>query len=179
MNQEIKKNIGEVQEEIGKLKDNARIKFVERNNLHLSLKFLGNLCPPEIQKTSVVLQTIVSQQLSFMISLSGNIGIFPNPKNPRVIWIGLERGNNEIAKIYHQIEQKLMKENFYRKDKSFSAHITLGRIKYITDKNGFIESLNRIQGLSISQKVYSFELMESHLTPEGPIYKVINSFQFL
>ncbi len=147
--------------------------------MHISLKFLGDLSILEIEKTLLNLQKISSQHQSFKIDLSKNIGLFPGPGRPRVIWIGIEKGYSEVEKIYHDIERSLMKEGFYRKDKDFAAHITLGRIKYLKNSDKFIDDINNIQFKNISQRIRSIELMESNLTPQGPIYTIIKTFPLL
>jgi len=155
------------------------MKSVESNNLHISLKFLGDLNSLEIEKTLLVLEKISFQYQPFKIELLKRIGVFPSPKRPRVIWLGLENGYREVEDIYHVIEQELGEEDFYRNDKNFTAHITLGRVKYLKYPNKLIECLNNIQFKNISQTIHSIELMESYLTSQGPIYSVLSHFPLL
>ncbi len=171
--------IGHIQEDIDQFKDTKiKIKFVEKRNLHISLKFLGDLNSFEIQNTISALQKISPSFSPFTFRLAKKIDVFPGTGNPRVIWVGLEKGNREIERIYQAIELELRKETFYRSDKKFTPHITLGRIKFPKFSNLLIKHLDQIQVSTLSQKIHSIELMESHLAAEGPTYTVIRNFQF-
>jgi 2'-5' RNA ligase len=143
------------------------------------LKFLGDINTLAIEKTLIVLQKLSSQYHSFQIVLSKKIGVFPNFKKPRVIWIGIEEGYNEVKKIYYDIERELKNKPFYRYDNKFSPHITLGRVKYIKYPANLAEFLRNHEHKDISQLIQSIELMESKLTSNGPIYTVISKFPFL
>ncbi len=182
MDKEIKKYLSNIQEDILKINNNRaqlKMKTVERGNLHISIKFLGDLNRLEIEKISLTLQQLSSKYQPFRINLSKSIGIFPSTKKPRVIWIGVEKGSREVEKIYHDIERELQGESFYRIDNKFTTHITLGRVKYIKYPNNLIEFMKKIDFKDISQTVNSIELMESTLTAKGPIYGVISEFSFL
>jgi RNA 2',3'-cyclic 3'-phosphodiesterase len=143
------------------------------------LKFLGDLNTLAIEKTLITLQKLSSKYHSFQIVLSNKIGVFPDLKKPRVIWIGIEKGDNEINKIYHDIERELKNESFYRYDNKFSPHITLGRVKFIKYPTKLSDFLTNLEYKDFSQLIQSIELMESKLTSNGPIYTVISKFPFL
>ncbi len=153
-----------------------KIKLVERENLHISLKFLGDLNSGEIGKIINVLPKIVHNYDQFTIDLAKKIGFFPNLIRPRVVWIGIAKGNDIIVKIYKSIENELKSESFYQKDNQFTSHITLARIKYLRNPKKFNEYVENIQISSLSQKIKTIDLMESKLTREGPIYNIIGSF---
>jgi 2'-5' RNA ligase len=178
LDSEIKEYIAKIQERIEQLSDNlhGKIKLVEKENLHISLKFLGNLNSMAIEKTKEVLQRVSQQYQPFLIDLSKNIGMFPNFKRPRVIWIGVGKGKNKIIEIYQALENELKAESFYQTENNFSAHITLARIKYIKNSQKMVDYLKTIKIDNLSQKVLSIYLMESCLTNEGPIYHVLKDF---
>lgn len=176
----IKDYLANIQEDIRKFKDaQLKMKSVESKNLHISIKFLGDLNSLEIEKTLLALQKISFQFHPFEIDISKRIGVFPNPKRPRVIWIGIEKGFDKVKKIYHDLEKELREESFYRYDKIFTAHITLGRVKYLKYPNKLTEFVKSIQFENFSQTIHSIELMESYLTTQGPIYTVLGNFPFL
>ncbi|MBP8717872.1 MAG: RNA 2',3'-cyclic phosphodiesterase [Candidatus Atribacteria bacterium] len=178
---EIKEYIAKVQEGIEQLRGSlhGKMKLVEKENLHISLKFLGNLDSMAIEKTKAVLQKVSQQYQPFFIELSENIGMFPNFKRPRVIWIGVEKGSNKIVEIYQALENELKTESFYQTENNFSVHITLARIKYIKNSQKMVDYLKTIEIDNLSQKVQSIDLMESCLTNEGPIYHVLKHFPLL
>ncbi|MBN2395341.1 MAG: RNA 2',3'-cyclic phosphodiesterase [Candidatus Atribacteria bacterium] len=179
LDQEIIKYLHSVQEEIISCIERNReikIKFVEMNNLHISLKFLDELKPLEIEKTMAILQKNTVKYQPFEIHLLKSIGIFPNDRKPRVLWIGINEGSQMIQTIYDAIEKDIVKEIFHRKDNHFAAHITLGRVRCFKNPDKIIECRNQVSYKNISQVVNSIELMESKLTSQGPIYRVIKRF---
>jgi len=154
----------------------VKVNWVEEKNLHLTLKFLGNISPSQIELIEIELKKITSQYPSFFIKLLPEIGVFPSYKMPRVIWVGIKEGAAELTEIYNLVETRLYKKGFPRESKNFSTHITLGRVKYLKDKDSLIRSLKSIHLESFSQKVKSIELMESKLTPQGPLYGIIRQY---
>ena len=157
----------------------AKFKMVEPDNLHISLKFLGNLSTLEIEKTSLLLQKLSFQHQPFDICLANDIGTFPNIRNPHIIWIGIKDNRAKIEKIYHSINHALENESFYRKDKHFRAHITLTRIKYLKNPVTVSKVINNIEINNMSQTINEIALMESQLTPKGPNYRYVNRFPLL
>ena len=157
----------------------SKIKWVEKNNLHLTMKFLGYISLKETELIKSILKEISSGYRSFFIKLSSNIGIFPTYRMPRIIWVGVKEGADQLSELYNSIETVLRKEGFLEENKEFSSHITIGRVKLIKDKSNFIQILNRIKVSNLSQEVRSIDLMESKLTPNGPIYNITARFPLL
>ncbi|MDD2352006.1 MAG: RNA 2',3'-cyclic phosphodiesterase [Candidatus Caldatribacteriota bacterium] len=180
LDNKIRDYISTIQGDVINVEDSQiKIKMVENSNLHISLKFLGDLNSLEIEKILIALQKVSFKTNSFNISLSKGIGVFPNSKKPRVLWIGIEKGAEELKRIHYFIEQELINESFYIREKIFTPHITLGRIKYIKYPSKLIELENNIKYKDISQKIISIDFMESNLTSKGPIYNKISYFPFL
>ena len=174
----------EIKEYLASLKDNidipeSKLKWVEKNNLHITIKFLGYISLKETELIKSGLKEISSQHNPFLIKLSSYIGVFPTYKMPRIIWVGIKEGKNELEELYNSIEINLFKKGFSREDKDFSSHITIGRVKFIRDKTNFIQILKRIKVNILSQEVNSIDLMESKLTPNGPIYNIIAKLPLL
>lgn len=159
--------------------DESKIKWVDKNNLHITLKFLGYISPEQIRLINLGLKEIINKCSPFIIKLSSDIGVFPSYKMPRIIWVGIKEGANELKKLYNSIEIILYNNGFSKENKVFSGHITIGRVKYIKDKNNLINFLKNMHVECLSQEVKSIELMESKLAPNGPIYNIINRFPLL
>jgi len=161
--------------------DKLKIKWVEKENIHLTLKFIGETNQKLINLIDEKLKEITSRYPSFEITFSSNIGLFPSLEGinyilPRVIWVGIEEKNNEIKNLHHLIEKNLSEIGIPKENKKFSSHITLGRIKYLKDKNELINLTRKITINDYSQKIKTIELMESKLTPNGPQYNVLNQY---
>lgn len=121
------------------------------------------------------LSAISSEYHPFKIQLSESIGFFPNISRPCVIWVGINEGSIAIKQLHKEIKEKT---NLGITDQHFSAHITLGRIRYLADNKLFINNTKKILVKHISQTVMSIDLIESRLTPNGPVYKLIKKFPF-
>ena len=157
----------------------TKIKWVEKNNLHLTMKFLGYISLEQTELIKSELKEIASRYSPFIIRSSSNIGVFPTYKMPRIIWVGIKEGISELKELYNSIENKLSNKGFPRENKDFSGHITIGRVKFIRDKTNFIQILKRIEVNNFTQEAGSIDLMESKLTPSGPIYNITAKFPLL
>jgi 2'-5' RNA ligase len=177
LNPEIKKYLTSLQGNLNVTE--TKIKWVEKNNLHLTMKFLGYISLEQTELVKSILKEITTRCSPFIIKLYSNIGIFPAYKMPRIIWVGIKEGVNQLSELYNSIETMLYKKGFPRENKDFSGHITIGRVKFIKDKANFIQILKRIEVNNFTQEVNSIDLMESKLTPNGPIYNITAKFTLL
>ena len=177
LNTEIKEYLASLQANLNV--PETKIKWVGKNNLHLTMKFLGYITLEQTKLVRSILKEIASRYSPFIIKLSSNIGTFPTYQMPRIIWVGIKEGINELKELYNSIENKLSNKGFPREDKDFHGHITIGRVKYIRDKTNFIQILKRIKVNNFTQEVGSIDLMESKLTPDGPIYNITAKFPLL
>ena len=150
----------------GKVKD-AKINWVHKKNLHLTLKFLGEV---EEDKIEELKKRIQIKEKNFRVSLT-NLGFFPSDKNPRIIWVGLEPEDKLIA-----LEQKLDGEllTLFSENSSqvFKAHITLGRIKSNRRKEDFHKSVQQVNVNKITFPITSFQLINSVLRRGNLEYEV-------
>ena len=153
---------------IKKFQENVNIdaKPVELKNLHFTLQFLGEISEEITQKIIQSLKTI--EFSSFDVNLK-EIGAFPKPKFPRVVWIGTdENGGNMLIQLSKKVEKVLEPLGFFS-DKPFKPHITVFRIKKkIGDISGELKN-HKMVNFGI-QKVSNIKLKKSVLTTSGPIY---------
>ena len=145
---------------------NIDAKPVEMKNLHFTLQFLGEISEEIAQKIIQSLKTI--EFSSFDVNLK-EIGAFPKPKSPRVVWIGTdENGGNMLIQLSKKVEKVLEPLGFFS-DKPFKPHITVFRIKKkIGDISGELEN-HKMVNFGI-QKVSNIKLKKSVLTTNGPVY---------
>ena len=147
-------------------------KAIESKNLHFTLQFLGEISEKEAQLVIEKLQKIEFSR--FDICLKG-IGVFPNIKSPKIIWIGIdENSSNKMIDLSRKIQNSLKPLGF-TSDKSFKPHITVFRIK---KKIGDItEEMKTHENIDFGiQEVSSFKLKKSELTSNGPIYSDLMEF---
>jgi len=173
----------EITEELGDLqaslkRSNADCKWVKPDSIHLTLKFLGNIAPERIEEIKNTLDNIAIHHKPFELSLS-NIGGFPRLESPRVIWAGIDKGCLETEAIARDLEGELAKRGFQKEERSFSAHLTLGRVRTPKNRKALIENIKALDFKpSASATVNKILLFRSTLTPQGSIYTVIHEAGF-
>ncbi len=150
----------------------SNVKWVEKENLHITLKFLGEVDEEFIYNLNNIIQGISARFLPFSFSISGISG-FPKLEYARVIFFSIEDQSAYISLIMREIDRAL-KDFGFEREKSYIPHITFGRVK-----NGAID-LSRTESptLLIESKAIGIKVVQSILRPEGPLYKVISQFMF-
>jgi len=155
----VKKYIEEIQNQLPEFIG----KKTEIKNLHLTLKFIGEINEDILEKINNQLNKIKFQKINLKIN---SIGVF-SKKFIRIIWIHL-KGCEEFQKI---IDEKISELNSFKKEKRFMSHLTIGRVKKIKDRKAFLQKIEQIKIPEIDFTVENFKLKESILKPEGPIYR--------
>ncbi len=152
---------------------NINAKPIEPKNFHFTLQFLGEISSEVSQKIIQALRKI--EFSSFSVNLKG-VGAFPKSKFPRVIWVGTDNdGGNMLIQLSKKVEKALEPLGFFS-DKPFKPHITVFRIK---KKIGDITNeLNNLKTIDFGmQEVTNLKLKKSELTPDGPIYSVLEEIK--
>ena len=148
--------------------DVSKLKLV--NTFHLTLKFLGET--DKADEIILALQKIKVPELKLTLT---NIGVFPSESYVRVIWVGLKE-NKQLMQLQKDIESALEPFHF-RKDFEFLPHLTLARVKFISNKQDFLERLKNIKVEPKEIILKEFKLIKSELTKEGPVYTDLSIFQ--
>ena len=153
-----------------------QINWVRPENLHLTLKFLGETSFDKRTEVILLLKKIVEEQNSFSICMN-RTGIFGSRYNPRVLWLGSEKKSDQLMQLTQNIIKSFEALGYPSDRQNFVPHLTLARIKRLNDKHFFQKTVQEIQQKTyLQQKVGSIILYESILHKEGPIYKIIESF---
>jgi RNA 2',3'-cyclic 3'-phosphodiesterase len=179
LTEEIKKTLAGLQDELKK--SEADVKWVDPENIHLTLKFLGEISEEQVIQIKEVLDRVTSRLKPFEIGLSG-IGAFPKLDYAKVIWAGIEKGKKETVDIAKNVETELERLGFAREDREFTAHLTIGRVRSGKNKEALkkkILSAHSSEPIAHSQQVISrIILYQSTLTPQGPIYTPLHTATF-
>lgn len=172
---EVKSTLTMLQEELKKC--GADVRWIAPDNIHLTLKFIGSVEEKEISKVMEIMEHICKRYSPFNLELKG-MGIFPNTKFPRVLWIGVE-DNTTLKGLWEDIEKNMAKIGFERENRGFTAHLTLGRFRtsegkanlFPKGKVNLLEIVKLHKGNSFGIiEVRSVSLMRSELRPEGARY---------
>ncbi len=173
---EVNKELSNIQDKFSSLKSLAGMTVVKTENVHLTLKFLGEISNSEINKLSNLLKEIEFEKFELELA---DLDYFPTKEYPRVIWLSL-KPKKFVEKLYNLIDEKLKKAKIFSKsgkEDKFIPHVTVARVKYIRDKNKFAENLNKIIIKKKKFIVSSFQLKKSILTSKGPIYETLQEFE--
>jgi RNA 2',3'-cyclic 3'-phosphodiesterase len=147
------------------------VRWVRPEAMHLTLRFLGDLVVDRLPQIGVALDQTVMGRKSFSLKL-GQLGCFPNPKRPRVIWAGIAGDEAELQALKGALDGLLEPLGWPAETKAFQPHLTLGRIK---DERAGID-LPWGEGLEpLPLRVTAVHLIESQLRPAGPIYTIRHS----
>lgn len=155
-------------------KEEPSVKWVEAHNLHITLKFLGDTPEEKIGDIKKSLKNMTYRPFSFKLK---SPGYFPVTKQPRVVWIGISEGKDDLLKLNIELENALEKQGFPRENKDFKCHITLGRVKKFKKIYSFERLSEKIEGENfIEQKIEHIDLMKSNLYPTGPVYEILEQY---
>jgi 2'-5' RNA ligase len=157
-------------------KISSHVRWVKASGIHITLKFLGEIEPLLVDQVKESLQSVAGIVKPFEVMVHGS-GCFPNPKKPRVFWLGLEQSiGKELNVIYDWINEKLATFGFEKEKRRFSPHLTLGRVRTPAD---FTSLLNYMQNYPFPKrgfKVHEIVLMRSILKPSGAEYIPITTY---
>ncbi len=152
-----------------------KIKWVEPYNLHLTLKFFGETEDEKIDSIIEKISESVSRTEQFSFEVE-EIGIFGSSYNPKVLWAGIS-GSKNIINLENLISEGLSEIGYVKDRQNFVPHLTLGRIKYLSDKTLFQLIVDDYKNEYFQeQKIGELYLFESILKKEGPQYSIVKSF---
>jgi len=150
-----------------------RIAWVPPGNVHLTLKFLGDIEPADIDPIAAVMSESAQQMVPLTLFASG-LGVFPDLRRPRVVWLGVTGDMPQLIAFQKDLDTRLValgKGRFKPEERPFKGHLTLGRIKVRLD-SGILVKVLRETGRVDSQAfaVDAVHLIQSRLTSTGSIY---------
>ena len=167
---ELPKNIIKEVNKIQKQLPEFKGKKTEEENLHLTLKFLGEIDENILNEVKERLRKIKLRSFRTRIS---EIGVF-SPENVRIIWVKLE----DCGGLQNEIDESLF--GLFEKEKRFMGHITIARIKSLKNKKSFLEELKKIKIPSgLEFEVKNFKLKKSTLSSKGPAYETIEEYNLV
>lgn len=152
--------------------------WVKKENLHLTLKFLGDTPQKRIDDIREALQKDFTVFSAVPCNLQ-SVGAFPNERSARVLWVGIQQGKTQIAEIAGTVEGALVPLGFKKEKRDFKTHITICRIKNVLDHIKFSAMIGQInssfQPLAFTACAITF--LESKLTPQGSVYTPLFNYR--
>lgn len=147
--------------------------WVKPGNVHLTLKFLGEVNPSHIETIGQTIQQVAVNHSAFSM-LIGGMGAFPNLTHPRVIWVGVKVGVTEISALARDINVELSRCGYPFDEKKFNPHLTLARLKSRVNLRPFVDvfrQYDEIDGAKMT--VNEIVLVQSQLYPTGAIHTLL------
>jgi 2'-5' RNA ligase len=167
----ILKRIEEVQRDLKSSR--ADVRWVSPQNIHLTLKFFGNIEESIIESIIQLIEGPAQDATPFSLKIEG-MGAFPSLKSPRVIWMGFQEGKERIVAIQKQLEREFEKIGFQPEGRPFHPHLTLGRMRSNRGKDELVREMERYREEAFGNfQVEKVILFKSELRPTGPIYTVL------
>jgi 2'-5' RNA ligase len=151
------------------------VKWVEEDNLHVTLLFLGEVDERDLAALCRAVGDTAAGHAAFTLSVQ-TVGCFPNPRRPRVLWAGVGAGSQELVALHDALEPPLLKLGCYRREeRQYTPHITLGRVKSDRPPDRLAEALAKYAAWEAGEtQVREVEVLSSELTPSGPAYTVLS-----
>lgn len=154
----------------------AQVKWVEPDNLHFTLLFLGEVDERAVLDICRATASVTAKFAPFSLSLEG-VGCFPNPRRPRVIWLGVAEGTGTLGALHNALEDAFLELGCYRREeRSFTPHLTLGRVQSDHQTEQLAALLARKVGWQggATAQIDQVLVMSSTLEARGPLYTVMS-----
>ncbi|MCX5725834.1 MAG: RNA 2',3'-cyclic phosphodiesterase [Candidatus Saganbacteria bacterium] len=172
---EIKEKIAKMIDVLGKA--GSGIKWVEKKNLHITLKFLGWVPDEKMNDVNGLVKKASEGAKIFDAKFEG-LGTFPSGRNPRVIWVGTSKGAPELKNLAGSIEKIMSKAGYRSEEREFASHVTVGRVKEKKNMDEFLRSIEVNKDSKFGETVVGeICVMKSALSPKGPIYEVVEKIR--
>ncbi len=170
---QIKQRFGEIQRTLERSR--ADVRWVKPGNTHVTLQFLGDTPVDRIDEIESALSRVGDSHRGFDISIGG-LGVFPNERRPRVVWIGVLQGADSLAALQSSVSREMKKLGFKPEKRGYSPHITLGRVKSPNNVEKLMHLLHAQSEFQAGTfRATEIHLIRSVLSSEGPTYSTLFS----
>ena len=171
-NEQVRRKLAAIQKLL--VQTGADLKPVETENIHVTMRFLGNVTPRTVE--AVFEEMKKTQFAPFNVQIKG-LGAFPDVRHPRVVWAGITEGANELRGIFSQVEPRLRALGFAPDEKGFSPHLTIARVRSARNKAQLSQFVTENAGYDFGTiRAECFRLKQSVLSPRGPVYSTLREF---
>jgi 2'-5' RNA ligase len=176
---EIKERLRAVQRELGTLMRRSTVSWTRAEQVHLTLRFFGSVRVDELEAIKTALENACASAGALELVASGP-GVFPNKRNPRIMWIGIHEPSGKLADLHKEISAGTANFGQAPEDRPFSPHLTLGRIKELHSADArelrrFLEE-NAAAGFG-QWDVSAVELIKSELGGDGSKYTALTAIE--
>jgi 2'-5' RNA ligase len=152
----------------------ADVRLVETKNIHVTMRFLGDIAPSMVDKIFEEMKKL--QFIPFNVQIMG-VGVFPSLSYPRVVWVGITEGADQLRGVFSQLEPRLRGLGFAPDPKGFSPHLTIARVRSGRNKAQLADFVTKNVTCDFGTiKAECLRLKKSALSPKGPTYLTLKEF---
>lgn len=174
---EIQHRLDQVMKQLQQRLEKVPVRWVPVGNIHLTLKFLGDVSLANVEVLKKIIQAEVHGHPAFEIS-AGDLGAFPSLRRPRVIWVGV-KAPLELNQIQRSIEMETARLGYAQEEREFSPHLTLGRVSRAANPHDVVQISDALTACKVGflgvTRVQNVRLYRSDLNPGGAVYTPIFS----
>ena len=165
--------LGQVQRELDRQAPPHTVRWTRPGSIHLTLQFLGDVPPTQVGTLEKALHAACAGLPAFDMTLEG-LGVFPNPKRPRIVWVGLTETSGVLQKLQQRVGQALAPLGYPPEERPFKPHLTIGRVAREAAQRGLPVLGDLVTGTGVGRlalvSVDHVCLMKSELRPGGSVY---------
>lgn len=154
----------------------ASASWSKPENVHLTLKFFGNVAPDHIPRISAAATRAVAEFSTFQIRIGGT-GVFPRASRPQVLWIGIEDRSGRLSELQRRVEDECAVEGFPKENRVYKPHLTIARLRTPEGARQLAETHLQTNFAAIEMRVNEVILFRSQLSPKGSKYTVISKHE--
>jgi 2'-5' RNA ligase len=184
----IRKAIADVQRQLDTKVDirQGDVKWVEPENIHLTLKFLGEIEDEQAPEVCDIVKQVAASYKNFVLDIE-SVGSFPQlgslrggGRSAKVVWVGVTKGAGELLTLQKDLESRLAQAGYPPEEREFSAHLTVCRVKNLKAGFKLAEAVGQFAKLKLgSVAADAIHVYQSQLTPAGPVYTLLGSFKLV
>ena len=178
INDEIRAGLGDLQQQLQNKADIKKgdVRWVTPQNIHLTLKFLGEIKDEQVVDACNVVKDVTSRHRSFELEVK-SVGCFGG-RSARVLWVGVGKGRDSLLQLQKDLEQQLASSGWPPEQREFAGHLTLCRVKNSRAGVKLAAIIENYKDFRLGTiEADSVSVYQSRLTPSGPIYTVLGNYK--
>jgi 2'-5' RNA ligase len=176
LDEELSGRLARVQDQLRGQLSPRSVRWVRQGGIHLTLKFLGDTLPDQVEAVKIALGKAVSGISPFTFTVGG-LGCFPNARRPRVVWVGLYEPTGALSRLRDAVEDQVTPLGFPTENRPFHPHLTLGRVQRNASKSEVREVGEVVEASAIGNlyemTVKQVSYIKSDLKPGGAVYTTL------
>ena len=150
------------------------VRWVRKENIHITLRYIGSTAPGEVEKINRLLSEIVGQNSDLSLNISGT-GCFPKKERPRILWLGVDGDVVELKLLVEMINSEMDQLGYPQEERNYSPHISIGRIRYPQKVTPDVTDFLSAEYEAISWNIPKIIFYQSELLPSGAIYSILGT----